>query len=57
MIVASEADRLELLGFAIRLRLRLSGNFARRCALMSSKRLWLEQVEEAALGMAVRRFD
>ena len=60
MVMASVADRLEMLEVCAALETAIIGELRPEvCAevLMSSRRLGLGQVEEAAWGMAVRRFD
>ena len=60
MVMASVADRLEMLDVLAVLEAAIIGELRPElCAevLMSSRRLGLGKVEEAAWGMAVRRFD
>ena len=60
MVMASVADRLEMLDFFAVLEAAIIGELRpEACAevLMSSRRLGLVQVEAAAWGMAVGRFD
>ena len=60
MVMASVADRLEMLDVFAMLETAIIGELRTEvCAevLMSSRRLGLRQVEKAAWGMAVRRFD
>ena len=60
LVMASVADRLEMLEVVAALEAAIIGELrAEVCAevLMSSRRLGLRQVEEAAWGMAVGRFD
>ena len=60
MAMASVADRLEMLEVVTVLEAAITGEIhAGMCAeaLMSSRRLGLRQVEEAAWGMLVERFD